>query len=50
MKQRTPNRVILHGAGPNVIQNIGGQVLDGDFIAEFDVRGAAPALPIGEGQ
>jgi hypothetical protein len=41
-------RVILHGAGPNVIQNIGGQVMDGDFIAEFDVRGSAPALHAGE--
>jgi hypothetical protein len=41
-------RVILQGAGPNVIQNLGGQVLDGDFIAEFDVGGSAPALYAGE--
>jgi hypothetical protein len=41
-------RVILQGAGSNVIQNIGGQVLDGDFVAEFDVRGSAPALHTGE--
>jgi hypothetical protein len=52
-------RVILHGSGPNVVQNIGGQVLDGefngslpsgngaeggDFMAEFEVRGLQPTL------
>jgi hypothetical protein len=41
-------RVMLHGAGPNVIQNIGGQVLEGDFIAEFDIRDLPPALHAGE--
>jgi hypothetical protein len=43
-------RVILHGAGPNVIQNVGGQILDGDFTAEFDVPGLPPAMNSGDRQ
>lgn len=43
-------RVVLRGAGPNVIQNVGGQVLLGEFTAEFEVRSPAPASSAGEGR
>ena len=37
-------RVTLAGTGPGAILSVGGRSLDGDFVAEFEVRDTSPAI------